>query len=75
MEKLGNQLGTVHSAYDAAVNKLSRGKGNLVSQAQRFVELGVKVKREISKSVLEGADVEIIDGSEVLGVEKFLEIQ
>lgn len=68
IEKLGNQLGTVHSTYDAAVNKLSRGKGNLVSQAQRFVELGVKVKREISKTVLEGADVESVDGNEILEI-------
>jgi len=45
-------------------NKLSWVKCNLVSPAQRFLELGVKVKKEITKSVLDGADVEAI---EVLG--------
>lgn len=48
MEKLGTQLNTAQGSYDAAMNTLTRGRGNLVSQANRFVELGVRVKKEIA---------------------------
>ncbi|MEX2475659.1 DNA recombination protein RmuC [Marinobacter sp.] len=48
MEKLGTQLHTAQGSYDAAMNTLTRGRGNLVSQANRFVELGVRVKKEIA---------------------------
>jgi DNA recombination protein RmuC len=50
-EKIGKQLDTVHSTYDGAMNKLTRGKGNLIRQAEGFVELGVKVKKEMPKSI------------------------
>jgi hypothetical protein len=33
--------------------KLSRGRGNLVSQASCFPELGIQVKKEISKELLQ----------------------
>ncbi len=58
IEKLGKQLTTVNGTYEDAVNKMTRGKGNLVSQAQRFVDLGVKVKKEIPKSITEKSDIE-----------------
>jgi len=66
IEKLGKQLDTVHSTYGDAVNKLSRGKGNLISQAQNFVDLGVKVKKEISKSILENSDSQPLEQIEIL---------
>lgn len=50
-EKIGKQIDTVHSSYDAAMNKLTIGKGNLIRQAEGFVELGVKVKKEIPQSI------------------------
>ncbi|HCR46795.1 MAG TPA: DNA recombination protein RmuC, partial [Marinobacter hydrocarbonoclasticus] len=39
MEKLGSQLHTAQGTYDNAMNTLTRGRGNLISQANRFVEL------------------------------------
>ena len=48
MEKLGHQLDNCKDSYDRALNKLSQGRGNLISQAARFPELGVKVKEELS---------------------------
>lgn len=51
IEKLGNQLNTVHRTYDGIVNKLSTGHGNLLRQASSFEELGVKVKRKLPKSL------------------------
>jgi len=58
MEKLGKQLNTVHGTYGDAMSKLTLGKGNLISQASRFVELGVKVKKALPKSVTEIAEIE-----------------
>jgi len=56
IEKLGNQLNTVHRTYDGIVNKLSTGHGNLLRQASSFEELGVKVKRKLPKSLMEQVD-------------------
>ena len=58
MEKLGNQISTMNKTYDAAMNKLTLGSGNLIRQASNFVELGVKVKKTMSKSLTEKAGVE-----------------
>ena len=59
-EKIGKQIDTVHSSYDAAMNKLTLGKGNLIRQAESFVDLGVKVKKEIPKTITNIAEEEII---------------
>nr|WP_228704341.1 DNA recombination protein RmuC [Marinobacter daqiaonensis] len=56
MEKMGAQLQTVQSSYEGAMNTLTRGRGNLISQASRFVELGVRVKKELPRTVTEQAD-------------------
>ncbi len=55
-EKIGNQLGTVQRSYDGARRKLIEGRGNLLSQADSFRELGVKVRRTIPRSLLDDAD-------------------
>jgi DNA recombination protein RmuC len=58
MEKLGNQLNAVHRTYDDAMNKLTRGRGNLVRQAESFVELGVKVSKNLPKTMMEQAGID-----------------
>ncbi len=58
IEKLGKQLDTTQSTYHDALNKLNKGKGNLVNQAQQLLYLGVKVKKEIPKSMLENSDLD-----------------
>ncbi|MCW8824842.1 MAG: DNA recombination protein RmuC [Gammaproteobacteria bacterium] len=55
-EKIGTQLTTVQGSYDSALNKLTGGRGNLIKQAGDFVELGVKVKKEMPKSITESSD-------------------
>ncbi len=57
MEKMGAQLQTVQGTYDGAMNSLTRGRGNLISQASRFVELGVRVKKELPRTITEQAEV------------------
>jgi len=58
MEKLGKQIDTVHGTYDEAMNRLVRGRGNVISQASRFSELGVSVKSAIPRTVTEIAEIE-----------------
>ncbi|KAF3978581.1 MAG: DNA recombination protein RmuC [Methylococcales symbiont of Iophon sp. n. MRB-2018] len=58
LEKLGTQLSTANKTYDGVMNKLSTGSGNLIRQASSFVELGVKVKKTLPKSLTEQAGVD-----------------
>ena len=62
LDKLGKQLSTVHMTYDGVMNKLTQGHGNLIRQASSFVDLGVKVKITIPKSMTEQAGIESDDG-------------
>ncbi len=55
MERLGLQIGGLQKTYDDAMNKLARGRGNLVRQAESFAELGVKVGKSLPKAILERA--------------------
>ncbi len=59
MEKIGKQLATCTITYEAAMNKLTRGKGNLILQANKFTDLGVKVSKKLPKSITEISDTEI----------------
>lgn len=54
LEKLGKQLATCSATYDAALAKLSQGRGNLIGQAEQLRELGVQNKREMPKSMVDG---------------------
>ena len=59
MEKVGKQLATCGSTYESAMNKLSRGKGNIISQAGKLTELGVKTKKKIPRSISDLSDSDI----------------
>jgi DNA recombination protein RmuC len=59
MEKIGRQLNSCHQTYDAAMAKLSMGRGNLIAQAGQLTELGVQVRKELSRSVTEKADMDL----------------
>ena len=60
LEEIGNRLDQAKKSYDTAFDRLKTGRGNLVSQAVKLQELGVKVKKELPDSVLLGAE---LDGS------------
>jgi len=62
MERLGAQLNTVEKTYQAAVGKISSGKGNLVRQVEQFRELGAHVKKPLPKAVIEAAEAEVGHG-------------
>ncbi|MFD2229009.1 DNA recombination protein RmuC [Alkalimarinus sediminis] len=59
MDRLGGQLNTVNGTYRDAWDSLREGRGNLVSQAQKFLDLGVRVKKELPSAIVESSDLEI----------------
>lgn len=58
MEKIGKQLATCHTTYDSAMTKLTQGRGNLISHAEQLRGLGIKVKKEIPRSILDVSEIE-----------------
>lgn len=63
MEDLGKQIHKAQSTYDTAMKRLSTGRGNIVNQANELVKLGVKVKKEMPKQLVESATSEIVESS------------
>ena len=49
LDKIENQLEKTKEGFSSARNKLSTGKGNLISRAERLKALGVKSNKEISE--------------------------
>jgi len=70
IEKLGNQINTVQGTWAEVINRLVRGKGNVMSQLAKFSELGVPIKRTMPQAIMEQAEIEgqaagdTIDGAE-----------
>ncbi len=48
MQNIELHLQKAQSAYETAMNRLSRGKGNVIKRAQNMKELGLKPKKELS---------------------------
>ena len=55
MNSLGVRLKQAQADYDDAHGKLTSGRGNLVAQAQKLRELGVKPAKSLAASMVEGA--------------------
>jgi DNA recombination protein RmuC len=55
MNSLGNRLRQAQADYDDAYGKLTNGRGNLVGQAQKLRQLGVKPSKTLSPLLVEGA--------------------
>ena len=56
MEKLGSKQRESAAAFDAAMNKLSTGSGNLIRSAEKLKSMGAKAKKAIDKKFLETED-------------------
>jgi len=52
---IGAKLQQAQSSYDAAHNKLTSGKGNLVSRAERIRELGAKASKRLPLHAVDAA--------------------
>ena len=61
MEKVGIQLNTAQGTYDKAWSQLKEGRGNLISQAHKFKDLGVRVKKDMPQQIMESAELEFQD--------------
>ena len=48
MEELGKKLDTTRRSYDAAMNKLQSGRGNLISRAETLRELGARSSKKLT---------------------------
>jgi DNA recombination protein RmuC len=55
MNSLGLRLKQAQSDYDEAYGKLSNGRGNLVGQAQKLRQLGVKPSKSLAPALVDGA--------------------
>ncbi|NND16205.1 MAG: DNA recombination protein RmuC [Eudoraea sp.] len=53
--KVGKRMNDAKGEYELAMNKLSTGKGNLISRVDRLKKLGAKAKKSMPESVLKKA--------------------
>lgn len=49
MEKIGSKQKEANIAFDAAMNKLSTGNGNIIRSAQKLKEMGAKAKKSLDR--------------------------
>ena len=55
MEKIGRNVDATAKAYEAAMAKLSTGRGNLVRQAEQFKKLGVSPTKALGIGLVDGS--------------------
>ena len=53
MNTIGKRIRQTRESYDEAIKKLSDGRGNLVTRAEKLKEMGAKANKEINKKWLE----------------------
>lgn len=58
MNRIDKAIDNARASYDAALGKLSTGKGNLIRRASVMKELGAKAQKTISPSLVEKSDGE-----------------
>ncbi|MDD3788397.1 MAG: DNA recombination protein RmuC [Petrimonas sp.] len=56
MNDIDRHLERARNSYDTAFKQLSSGRGNLIGQAEKLRELGVKAKKELPQSLLDEAE-------------------
>lgn len=54
--KVGEQLRTTKKTYEDAMNKLTEGKGNLVSRVNKLKELGAKASKQMDPRLVDRAE-------------------
>jgi len=54
--KVGNKIKDSKTEYDAAMNKLVEGKGNIVTSVEKLKKMGAKAKKSLPESVLRRAE-------------------
>lgn len=59
MEILGNSLDKAQQTYHSSMNKLAKGRGNIIGQLEQFREMGIEVKKPIKTEISESAREEL----------------
>ncbi len=56
--KVGNKIKDTKTEYDAAMNKLVDGKGNLITSVEKLKKMGAKAKKSLPEAVLKRAEID-----------------
>ncbi len=56
MEDINKHINMLHKVYESASGKLTSGRGNLISQAEKLKTLGVKTSKSLSKNIDEALE-------------------
>ena len=52
MDSIGKNINQTQSAYNNAINKLSEGRGNLTTTAEKIKKLGAKADKQIDQKFI-----------------------
>ncbi len=61
MQVMGRQIETVHKTYSGAMNKLSEGRGNILSKTEKLKELGAKTSKSLPQDLLDNSEIDNVD--------------
>jgi DNA recombination protein RmuC len=50
--RIGSQISNLQKSYDYALNQLSQGKGNLISQSKKLIDLGLKSDKKLPEILI-----------------------
>lgn len=59
MEDVGKHMKRAEDAHAGALNKLSTGKGNLISRAEKLHKLGIKSTKKLNQGLIQDEEPEI----------------
>ncbi|MHA8093099.1 DNA recombination protein RmuC [Aquirufa regiilacus] len=59
MEDVGKHMKRAEDAHAGALNKLSTGKGNLISRAERLHKLGIKSTKKLNQGLIQDEEPEV----------------
>ena len=54
--KIGKKMDEAKIEYSSAMNKLTEGKGNLVTSAEKLKKMGAKAKKALPEAILKRAE-------------------
>ena len=57
MEGIGKNIKQSQESYDKAVNKLSSGRGNLSTTAEKIKKLGAKTGKQLDKKFIDEEEI------------------
>lgn len=64
LNDIGKNIDRTQSSYNAALNKLKEGKGNLISRAQSIEKLGAKATKALPQNLVDEDNQQAIAGNE-----------